>query len=180
MISFFFWAGPRDPIACSVLGGGIPSQKSGYKVTRLCTYIILSCYFVLLPSLPYHRCFYGHSLLLAYRLLSVRFRRCHCPLLRPLQIETIMFPPPPGHPRLRPPSGTLTEVHNRPHHNILRGRVLPPRDVCFDPLEACFHHCLLQWWILPTPITPSTRLPPSEPSHEPVLETNQGPLHPRG
>ena len=41
---FFFWYGLRDPIACSLLGGGIPSQNSDYKVTRLCLSIILSCY----------------------------------------------------------------------------------------------------------------------------------------
>ena len=48
---FFFWAGPRDPIACSLLGGGIPSQKIGYKFTRLCPSIMLVRYFVPLPSI---------------------------------------------------------------------------------------------------------------------------------
>ena len=33
---FFFWAGLRDHIAYSLLGGGIPSQNSGYNITRLC------------------------------------------------------------------------------------------------------------------------------------------------
>ena len=31
------WAGLRGPIACSLLGGGIPTQNSGYGGTRLCT-----------------------------------------------------------------------------------------------------------------------------------------------
>ena len=30
------WSGLRDPIACSLLGGGIPTQNSGYGDTRLC------------------------------------------------------------------------------------------------------------------------------------------------
>ena len=33
---FFFWTGLRDLIACSILGGGIPTQNSGYESTRLC------------------------------------------------------------------------------------------------------------------------------------------------
>ena len=33
---FFFWAGIRDPISCSLLGGGIPSQNSGNNITRVC------------------------------------------------------------------------------------------------------------------------------------------------
>ena len=55
----FFWAGLRDPIACLLFSGGIPSQNSGYKVTRLCPYIILVCYFVPPPSFPYCRHFRG-------------------------------------------------------------------------------------------------------------------------
>ena len=39
---FFFWAVLHDPIECSLLGGDIPSQNSGYKVTRLCSSIMLS------------------------------------------------------------------------------------------------------------------------------------------
>ena len=34
---FFFWTGLSDPIACSIVGGGIPTQNSDYKGTRLCT-----------------------------------------------------------------------------------------------------------------------------------------------
>ena len=33
---FLSWSGLCDPIACSLLGGGIATQNSGYKVTRLC------------------------------------------------------------------------------------------------------------------------------------------------
>ena len=33
---FFFSTGLRDPIACSIVGCGIPTQNSGYKSTRLC------------------------------------------------------------------------------------------------------------------------------------------------
>ena len=33
---FFFWTDLRGPIACSLLGGAIPTQNSGYGVTRLC------------------------------------------------------------------------------------------------------------------------------------------------
>ena len=44
LFSFLFWAGLREYIACSLLGGIIPSQNSGYRVTRLCTYfIVLLC-----------------------------------------------------------------------------------------------------------------------------------------
>ena len=39
LLLLFFLAVLRDPIACSLFGGGIPSQKSGYKITRLCTYL---------------------------------------------------------------------------------------------------------------------------------------------
>ena len=48
----------------------------------------------------------------------------------------------------------LTEVQNQSCCNILRGHILPPCDVCLDPLEACFYHCLLQWELLPTPTPP--------------------------
>ena len=49
----FFWASLRDPIACSLLVGGILSQNSGYKITRLCPYFSLVFgYYVVVP-LPY-------------------------------------------------------------------------------------------------------------------------------
>ena len=43
---FFLCTSIRDPIACSILGGGIPTQNSGYKRTRLCpsyVYRMLCC-----------------------------------------------------------------------------------------------------------------------------------------
>ena len=91
-----------------------------------------------------------------------------------------MFPPPLSHPRPRPPSGTLTEVHNRLRCNILRDRILPPRDIFPDPLEACFHHFLLQLGVLPTNTPPSPWVPPGEPSRDPVLKNTQGQIHPGG
>ena len=62
----------------------------------------------------------------------------------------------------------------------LDGRVLPPRGGLPDPLEARFPHCLRQWQISPTPIPLSNYLPPIDPSCDPVLESIQVPLHPRG
>ena len=40
---FFFWAGLRDPIACSLLGCAVLSQNSGYKVTDSVLIIMLVC-----------------------------------------------------------------------------------------------------------------------------------------
>ena len=45
-VFFFFWAGLRDPIACSFLGGGSPSQNSGYKITISLCYF---CYYFVSP-----------------------------------------------------------------------------------------------------------------------------------
>ena len=53
-IFFLIWAGLRDPILCSLLDGCIPSQNSGYKVTRIFPSIILVCYFIPPPSIPAH------------------------------------------------------------------------------------------------------------------------------
>ena len=39
---FFFWTGLCVPIECSLLGGGLPSQNSGYMDTRLCPSSVLS------------------------------------------------------------------------------------------------------------------------------------------
>ena len=36
LLLFFFGDGLRDRIACSLLGGGILSHNSSYKITRLC------------------------------------------------------------------------------------------------------------------------------------------------
>ena len=111
---------------------------------------MLSCYVIPLPSFPDRRRFQGHSLLLAYRLLSTRF--CRCPLLFTLQIQTFLLPTPMRHSRHRPPGGFLTEVQNLSCCNILCDRIVPPRDISPNPLEACFHHCLLKWgvWKVPT------------------------------
>ena len=102
------------------------------------------------------------------------------PFLRPLQVYAGLFPSPLRHPCSQPPSGPLTEVQNWSRHNILCDRVLPPCDWFPDPLEACLPHCLIQWWVGPTNIPLSPRLPPGEPSCNPVLESIQGLLHKRG
>ena len=47
---FFLWAGLRDPIARSLLGGAVPSQNSGYKFTRLCPSYYVS-YLLRTPAL---------------------------------------------------------------------------------------------------------------------------------
>ena len=47
---FLLWAGLRDPIECALLDGGIPSQNSGYKSTRLCPSLCLGvCYYIIVP-----------------------------------------------------------------------------------------------------------------------------------
>ena len=40
-ILFFFCTGLHDPIACSLLGVGIPPHNSGYKSTRFCRSVSL-------------------------------------------------------------------------------------------------------------------------------------------
>ena len=86
-----------------------PSQQlQGHYTMPL---YMLICYFIPQPSFPDRCRFWGHSLLLAYRLLSVQFLRC--PLLRPLHIWPVLFPPPPRHPHPRLWSGLPAEVHNR-------------------------------------------------------------------
>ena len=55
ILFFFLWSGLCDPISLSLLGGDIPYQNSGYNVTRLYPSIMLSCYFVPLPSFLYRR-----------------------------------------------------------------------------------------------------------------------------
>ena len=36
-----FWTGLRGPIACSLLGGDVTTQNSGYRDTRLCSSDVL-------------------------------------------------------------------------------------------------------------------------------------------
>ena len=43
-LSFFFWTSLIGHIAWSLLGGGVPTQKSGYRDIRLCPYIVLVYY----------------------------------------------------------------------------------------------------------------------------------------
>ena len=143
LLFFFFWVGLRDPIACSLLGGGIPSQKSGYKSTRLCTSLsLVFCYYVdpplpcfrpvvcpgglLVHPTPFRSTRPACSLrFLIFARVFVRFHvrlllrirlQYHCylrrPLLRPLQVYAVLFPPPPIYPRSRPLSGPLTEFEN--------------------------------------------------------------------
>ena len=112
--------------------------------------------------------------------IQLQNRRCLCrPFFYPLQVDARLLPPPPRQTRSRSPSGPLIEVQNWSRCNILRDRFLPPRDGLPDPLEARFPHCLRQWRVRPTPIPPSPRLPPGEPSHDPVMEAIQCSLHPR-
>ena len=81
--------------------------------------------------------------------LRLRDPCCRClPFLRPLQVNAGLLPPPPRHPRFRPPSGPLTEVQNWSHLNILRDHVLHTRDRLSDPLEARFPHCLRRWRVI--------------------------------
>ena len=50
LLLLLFWAGLSDPLACPLLGGGIPSQNSGYKSTRLFPYLNLGfCYYAVPP-----------------------------------------------------------------------------------------------------------------------------------
>ena len=165
----FFWAGLRDPIVCSLLGGGILYQNSGYKSTRLCPSLCLGFFYYIVPPLlcflpviclvgllvrpnPFRSTRPARSLifLLSGRVLvlfhvrfllrfQLRYFRCLCrPLLCPLQVYAGLFPPPPIHPRSRPPSGPLTEVQNWSRRNILRDRFLPPCDRLPYPPETCF------------------------------------------
>ena len=41
---FFFWTSLSDPIACSLLGVGVPAQNIGYRGTNLCPSILLGYY----------------------------------------------------------------------------------------------------------------------------------------
>ena len=67
---WWWWlTGLRDPISCSLLGGVIPTQHNGYRITRLWTLFYLWCFFsctekmALVPPLP-----------------PTRFTRVPCPI----------------------------------------------------------------------------------------------------
>ena len=111
--------------------------------------------------------------------LWIRHFLCRRHFICPLQVYVGLSPPPPRHPCSHSPRGTLTEVQNWSRRNTLRNHVLPRRDEFPDPLKACFPPYLLQWRVGLDPIPLSPRLPPRETPHHPVMESIQGPLHPR-
>ena len=139
---------------------------------------VLSCYVVLPPSLLAHHLFLCQSLLLDLLLISVQL--CHFSLLCPIQVQSVLLPPPPRHPRPWPLIQPLTEFQNRSRRNILRNRILPPPDIVPGLLKARFCHFPSQKRIVPSPIPPPHWLPTCESSHNPVLKTTQCPLHPGG
>ena len=49
---FFLWTGLPDPIESSIVGGGIPTQNSGYKSARLFPSKFRFCYFVTTCRVP--------------------------------------------------------------------------------------------------------------------------------
>ena len=86
LLLLFFWTSLCVLIALSLLGVGIPSHNSGYKVTRLCTFILLSCYLVLPALIP------GPSSL-PVQIPPPRFSR-FAPPLRPTPLLLFTLPPP--------------------------------------------------------------------------------------
>ena len=161
VLFFFFWAVLHDPIVCSLLVCGIPAQNSGYKVTRLFPSSMLSCHFVPPPSFPALRHFQGHSLLLSYRLLSVRFCRLVTYLPIPLNPTSAIassnegysqLPPPPspwmppGEPSREPvlkntqgplhPGGQCPRLRPKQQHRLSRRLEKMPRHLWIRPLQA--------------------------------------------
>ena len=57
-----------------------------------------------------------------------RFFRCLRLLPGPLTFDPRLLPSPPGYPCARPSYCLLAQFQNRPRHNKLRDRVLPPED----------------------------------------------------
>ena len=53
IISYLSWTGLRGPIACSLLGGGVPTHNRGYRDTIICPYIVL-LYYRSFPCLQCH------------------------------------------------------------------------------------------------------------------------------
>ena len=84
-IFFFFWTGLCDPISCSLLGGGIPSQNSCYKSTRLCHSLSLGfCYYVVPPC---------SFFCLLYVLVDYSSAPLHSSPLKPLAPQDSSSPP---------------------------------------------------------------------------------------
>ena len=131
------------------MGCDIPAHNSGYKGTSLCTSIVLSWYLVLsaLITGPLYITVPSHPPRFVPPLLPTLIR---CYILHPLQVLSLLIPPPPRHPCSRPPSRPFTEVQNFPHHNIMSGRIMPPHDVGPDLLKSWFHHCRRHWRMVPT------------------------------
>ena len=163
LISFFFWNCIRVLITFSLLGGGIPTQNRGYRDNRLCTSIVLFYY----CSIPYLQFWSGVSSCAAPIRIYPPFRPTPPPL-----------PPPPRNPSSRPLNRLFTEVQNRSYHNILCDRILPRYDLYLDLLKPPFLHRCRQRRIFPSTLPPPPRMPPCDPSHNPVLKSAQGPLHP--
>ena len=124
------------------------------------------------------RIFLLHHLFLDLTPLTFQLRRYY--LLCPLQFQFFLLPPPPRHSRPRPLSRLFTKVQNWLRRNILRGRILSPRDVGTNLLKARFRHCRHQRRILQTPTPLPPHLPPNEPLRDPELKASQAPLHPGG
>ena len=157
---FFFWDGLCDPIACPIVGDGIPSQNSGYKVTRLYPSIMFFFYFVHPPSLPSYRHSRGFnsSSLIVCSPPGSAAAADDAALFSPSQnlnrpVPTIdKTPSPPASER------ALTEVQNTLRCNILCDRVLPLHDIFPNPLESCSHQCFLQRVLHQTPIPMSNHV----------------------
>ena len=195
---FFSWSGLRDYIACSLLGGIIPSQNSGYKVTRLCPYFIRLLFRMLVNFSQIWPVFLQGSALRSAPLLSnwsayrtwcayspppllriclrlrfrIRIRRCwlHHSFLCRLKVYPLMLPLPPRYPFPQPLHGPLTEFHNRSRRNVLRNLILPTCDGLPNTSEPRLSHGLLQKRVCPLLVPPSPRLSSGHPARNPVLE----------
>ena len=177
------------------MGGIIPSQNSGYKVTRLCSYCIMLLFCMLsqrsaglalrppgvftpLHSTPLHFIHSPHVIRLPSSppLLRLRFRLRirHCGLRHPflccLKVYPLLLPPPPRHPHPHSLRGPLTEFQNRSRRNVLCDRILPPCDGLPDPFKPHLSHGLLQRRVCPLPVPPSPRLSSGDPERGPVQE----------
>ena len=89
----------------------------------------------------------------------------------PLQIQTLLFPPPNSHSWPCPPLRRQTQVHNGPSHNILRHGVLVVVDVGIHLLQHRLHHRILQKGVHPSSVLSLPRLPFSQPAGNPMVES---------